>query len=147
MAKRPYSDLPKFKYHPRPFSSGAILESDDVCECCGQSQGYIYDGPVYCIDEVDRVCPWCIADGSAHSKWDAEFIDAYFRDSYGDAPELAQDIVAEVLQQTPGVVGALQSVMWWVHCGEPAEFLRIEDDLVCFRCCNCGENYSYQDLD
>jgi uncharacterized protein CbrC (UPF0167 family) len=147
MAKARFSDVPTFKYHPSPFASGALKDSDHVCECCGVARGYMYEGPVYCVAEVHRICPWCIADGFAHAKWDAEFTDAEFRDSYGEHVEVPREVWEEVLQRTPGVVGALQDVSWWVHCGEPAEFLRVEDERVRFRCRVCGKRRSYRDLD
>src|SRR5262245_12244012 len=118
MAKARFSDVPTFKYHPSPLSSGALKDSDDMCECCGLARGYMYEGPVYCTAEVERVCPWCIADGSAHAKWDAQFTDAEFRDSHGGHVDLPRAVWEEVLHRTPGVVGACQAVVWWVHCGE-----------------------------
>ena len=140
-------EVPNFKYHPNPFSSRALEDSDAVCECCGQARGCVYEGPVYCTVEVNCVCPWCIADGSAHAKWDAEFTDAFFRDSDGERVEIAPEVRQEVLCRTPGVVGACQSITWWVHCGEPAKFLRVEDDRVKFQCSVCNKNHSYRDLD
>src|SRR6266542_1799858 len=39
-------------------------------------RGYVYVGPVYAIEELDEAfCPWCIADGTAAAKFDAEFTD------------------------------------------------------------------------
>jgi hypothetical protein len=51
------------------------------------------------------------------------------------------------MHRTPGVVGALQPVSWWVHCGQPAEFVKVEDDRVRFRCAICGRRRSFRDLD
>ncbi len=147
MSKSAFSELPKFKYHPSPFSSGALMDSEDSCECCGQARGYMYEGPVYCEDEVERVCPWCIADGSAQAKWDAQFTDAVFQDSWGEHVDLAREVWEEVLHRTPGVVGACQPITWWVHCGQPAEFLQVEEERVRFRCAVCGKKRSYRDLD
>ena len=147
MSKASFSDVPSFKYHPNPLSSGAIKDSDESCPCCGQARGYLYEGPVYCSEEVLAVCPWCIADGSAHAKWEAEFTDAVFEDSWGDRVDLPLEIVEEVLCRTPGVVGACQSITWWVHCNEPAEFVKVEDERVRFQCQVCGKKKSYRDLD
>jgi hypothetical protein len=75
-------DLPKFRYHPDPVETGNIKESDNLCASCGNARGYIYTGPVFSIDELDDcICPWCIADGNAHEKFDASFTD---RDGIGD---------------------------------------------------------------
>ena len=147
MVKARFSDLPTFKYHPNPFSSGALIESDGTCECCGLAQGYMYEGPVYCVAEVEMVCPWCIADGSAKIKWNAQFTDAVFQDSYGDHFELSADVVDQVLSRTPGPGGASHPVTWWVHCGEPAEFVRAAEDRVRFRCGVCGKRRAYRVVD
>jgi uncharacterized protein CbrC (UPF0167 family) len=147
MEKAKYTDLPKFKYHPNPFSSGSLIESDGTCECCGLARGYMYEGPICCTAEVEQVCPWCIANDLATDKWGAEFTDGEFYDSHGDYVDLPLEVWKEVFQRTLGVHGALQSVKWWVHCGEPAEFLRVEEDRVRFRCRVCSKRRSYRDLD
>ena len=68
--------LPSFKYHSAPVATGNVVESDIECCCCGKARGYIYIGPVYAIEEYDEcICPWCIANGSAHEKLDASFTD------------------------------------------------------------------------
>lgn len=146
MENAQFSEIPKFRFHPEPFSSRALVDSKAKCECCGKARGYLYEGPVYSTAEVEGICPWCIADGSAASKWDAQFTDGHFRDSYGDHVDLPAELYDEVFRRTPGVVDALQPVHWWVHCEQPAAFLRIEDDLVRFRCVACGKNHSYRDL-
>ena len=107
----------------------------------------MYTGPVYSVHRPDNVCPWCVADGSAADKWGAGFTDFEFRDSHRDAVELPLEIYNEVYHRTLGVVGALQPVTWWIHCGEPAAFLKVEDERVLFRCCKCGKRRSYRDLD
>ena len=90
--------LPTFRYHPDPVCSGSIVESEKKCRCCGQARGYIYSAPVYSPENLDNAfCPWCIADGSAHSKFRATFVDA---EAFADGiPESAID---EITQRTPG---------------------------------------------
>src|SRR4051794_16064897 len=69
--------LPTFKYHPDPIATGSVEPSDTQCDCCGKQRGYIYVGPVFSVEGLyEYICPWCIADGSAHTKFDAEFTDA-----------------------------------------------------------------------
>jgi uncharacterized protein len=147
MEKAKFSDLPKFKYHPSPLGTGALIDSEDTCQCCGLARGYMYEGPVYCTEEIDRVCPWCIADGSASAKWNAQFTDGTFFDGHGDYVDLPQEVADEVFRRTIGVRGALQPVRWLVHCEQPAQFLGIEDDRVKFRCSVCGKTKSYRDFD
>ncbi len=110
--------LPVFLYHPEPIRSGSIIESDAKCKSCRQSRGFIYTGPVYAEDELDdAICPWCIADGSAHEKFAASFVDAEGLPD-GIAPEVAD----EITNRTPGF-SAWQSEQWLACCGEPAAFV------------------------
>lgn len=115
--------LPKFTYHPDPIATGSTVASEDICICCGQARGFIYKGPAYAVEElVDCVCPWCIADGSAHRKFDAEFTDMAGiggHDEWDKVPDTVRD---EVAHRTPGFSG-WQQAMWWTHCGDAAEFL------------------------
>jgi len=113
--------LPQFKYHPDPIRSGSIVPSNKKCDICGQAREFIYDGPVYCEDEPDAVCPWCIADGSAHQKLDAEFVD---RAAIGgdDWESISPTIEEEVAFRTPGFSG-WQEQRWFTHCSDAAEFI------------------------
>jgi uncharacterized protein CbrC (UPF0167 family) len=70
-------ELPKFKYHPDPVATGAIKPSEEVCECCNRARGYVYTSTIYAEDEIQFICPWCIADGSAAQKFDGMFSDDY----------------------------------------------------------------------
>jgi len=111
------AELPVFKYHPDPVRSGSVRESQDKCKACGKARGYIYTGPVYSEDELnDAFCPWCIADGSAHEKFDAEFVDC---EAFpGDVP---QEVMEEIMFRTPGF-NAWQSEQWFTCCGQAMAF-------------------------
>lgn len=115
--------LPNFKYHPDPIASGSISPSDKVCLACEQARGYIYNSSVYAVQELDdAICPFCIADGTAHEKFDAEFADAASVGGYGEWETVANQIVAEVAYRTPGFFG-WQQERWFTHCGDAGEFL------------------------
>jgi uncharacterized protein CbrC (UPF0167 family) len=62
--------FPQFKYHPDPLRTGSIVRSADECEVCEKPRGFLYEGGIYTEEEIEKVCPWCIADGSAHEKWE-----------------------------------------------------------------------------
>ncbi|QZA81949.1 CbrC family protein [Deefgea piscis] len=115
-------NLPLFKYHPDPVSTGSIIKSDAVCECCGQSRGYIYTGPVYAEDEIDYICPWCIADGRAHQELEASFTDEDGIGGGGSWCAVTSEIIEEVAYRTPGFSG-WQQEQWWTHCDDAAQFL------------------------
>jgi len=110
--------LPAFRYHPDPIQSGSIVASPEPCQCCGESRGYIYTGPAYSEESLtDRLCAWCIADGSAHEKFDATFVDT---EAFPDGtPESA---VEEISQRTPGY-SSWQSDHWPLCCGDATAFL------------------------
>ena len=69
-------ELPTFKYNPNAERLGILKKEKTTCPVCGQDRNYVYQGPFYCIDEVEGICPWCIKDGSAAKKYDGEFQDA-----------------------------------------------------------------------
>ena len=108
--------LPHFIYHPDPLATGSVEKSDEACVVCGLARGYIYVGPVYAVEEyIDEVCPWCIADGTAHAQLDAHFTDSL----QGDVPSSIKEIVAF---RTPGY-NSWQAEQWFTHCNAAAAFL------------------------
>ncbi|MEC4016343.1 CbrC family protein [Streptomyces sp. H27-D2] len=109
--------LPVFPYHPDPLATGSVVASSRVCVCCGRSRGYLYTGPVYAVEELrGRLCPWCIADGSAAERYEAHFMG----DPVGDEVQVA--VVLTVAANTPGF-SAWQDPRWFFHCGDGAAFL------------------------
>jgi len=122
--------LPYFPYHPDPVATGSVIAAEVECASCEQRRPYTYVGPVYAVDELDhRLCVWCIADGSAAAKYDAQFTDTNWRVPQ-DVPADVTDIV---LRQTPGFAGWQQET-WMHHCGDAAEFhgLAGADELASF---------------
>jgi len=115
--------LPAFKYHPDPVATGHVVESTTTCVCCREARGYIYTGPVYAVGEYhQRICPWCIADGSAHERLGASFTDEAGIGGYEMWDEVPEDVIEEVAHRTPGFNG-WQQEQWWTHCGDAAEFI------------------------
>ncbi|VEE61322.1 Uncharacterised protein family (UPF0167) [Shewanella putrefaciens] len=110
-------DFPQFTYHPHPLDTGAVIASDATCECCGQARGFICSSGMYCRDNVEAICPWCVADGSAADKFNGHFVDDYPLLDAG----LDLAIVKEVAERTPGYVSWQQEV-WQSHCNDACEF-------------------------
>jgi uncharacterized protein CbrC (UPF0167 family) len=110
--------LPTFKYHPDPIRSGSIEQSTTECQCCGRARGYIYTGPTYAVDDLDNcLCPWCIAGGLAHKKFDAMFVDdSIFPD------DIPSNVLKEVTLRTPGY-SSWQSEVWPTCCNDVTAFL------------------------
>lgn len=115
--------FPTFNYHPDPIATESIIKSDITCVCCGKATGYIYVGPVYCEEDlIESLCPWCIADGSAHEKFEASFTDESGIGGYGEWDPVPNEVIEEVAYRTPGFSG-WQQELWWTHCGDAATFI------------------------
>jgi len=111
--------LPMFRYHPDPLASGSVAAAGKPCAVCRQRRGYLYTGPVYGEgDEIDDICPWCIADGSAHAKLDVTFVD-----DEALADDISAAVQAEITCRTPGFA-SWQSEQWPCCCDDATAFLK-----------------------
>jgi uncharacterized protein len=116
-------ELPVFKYHPDPLATGSIEASENKCLACGLVRGFIYKGQPYAKEElIDAICPWCIADGTAHRKFDADFVDPEGIGDYGSWEPVAEEVIEEVAYRTPSFTG-WQQERWFTHCADAAAFL------------------------
>ena len=70
--------IPSFKYCSQPLQAGLFekVDSPEVCDCCGKGTSVIYSGPFYCVEDINILCPKCIASGKASKKFDGEFVDS-----------------------------------------------------------------------
>ena len=114
-------DLPRFRYHPDPFKTGVFKEGVSViCECCEQATDVYYCGSIYCVADVNYLCPHCIASGAAAAKFDASFIqDA---DPLPPGAADAKSKTEELFKRTPGYF-SWQGEHWLACCGDYCEFL------------------------
>lgn len=110
-------NLPNFKYHPDPIATGAIKTSDAVCDCCELPRGFAYTSNLYSPEEIESLCPWCIADGSAAKKFDGMFCDDYPLHEAG----ISEDVIDEVSHRTPGF-NSWQQEVWMCCCNDACEF-------------------------
>lgn len=108
--------LPVFAYHPDPMATGSIKPSQQVCASCARRRGFVYRGPVYSAEDVEALCPWCIADGSAAERFDATYCDV------SPPPDIPGAVVDAIARRTPGFNG-WQQERWLFHCGDGAMFL------------------------
>ena len=111
--------LPVFRYHPHPISTKAIKRRSTRCACCDKDVEYAYVAPAYSTHDLsEKLCPWCIADGTAHEKFDVTFADEYPLSEAG----LSQSIVDEVTCRTAGFT-SWQQERWLSHCNDACVFL------------------------
>lgn len=110
--RRSRSEIPAFRYHPDPVSTGSIVELPAaVCPVCERSTGWAYAATPYAIGTHRDICPWCIADGSAGRTLAARFVDVHWFD---DDPPAPLDRLDELAMRTPGFVSWQQEV--WQYC-------------------------------
>lgn len=110
--------LPYFKYHPYPLKTGAFENNKTVtCDCCGEKTNIYYTNPFYSIEEIDYLCPWCIANGKAAKKFDGEFQDEASCDNVEK-----KEYIEELCHRTPGYCG-WQQEYWLSHCGDFCAFI------------------------
>jgi uncharacterized protein CbrC (UPF0167 family) len=118
-----------------------------VCECCGKARGVLYSGNTYALVELENLCPWCIADGSVAEKYDTLFFDADFVDEDQNNVIMPPEIHLKVFGKTIGF-STYNPIGWWVHCGEPAEYIkRNEPYEMVFECVKCHKQHIIEDLD
>ena len=110
--------IPTFKYHPDPFGSKVFYKGEPHrCDCCGKETDVWYESPFYALEDVECLCPWCIADGSAAAKFNGEFQDCASIDHVSD-PEK----VKELTERTPSYHG-WQQEYWMAHCDDFCAFM------------------------
>lgn len=110
-------DLPIFKYHPDPLGTGSIAPSDNPCECCGLTRGFLYTCNFYSLGSESAFCPWCIVSGKAATEFDGIFCDDFSLVDSG----LPNTVIEEVTQRTPGF-SSWQSEVWLTCCKDACEF-------------------------
>lgn len=112
--------LPFFRYHPNPLETGAFEQSEEgvICDCCGKVTHIYYEAPFYAVDDIDYLCPACIASGKAAEKFDGSFQDDY---SVDDGVEDAEKL-DELVHRTPGYCG-WQQEYWRAHCVDFCAYL------------------------
>lgn len=113
------ASLPHFKYHPNPLATGAFWESEEpvICSCCQKPTHIAYETPFYSIENIDELCPDCIASGAAAKKFDGEFQDECSVDEVSDEAKLD-----ELIHRTPGYCG-WQQEYWRAHCDDFCAFI------------------------
>lgn len=111
-------ELPFFKYHPNPLKTG-VFETDEtvICDCCGKETDVYYSGPFYSVEDVEYLCPECIATGEASKKFKG-----IFQDDCSCGEVNSEEKIDELIHKTPGYRG-WQQEYWVAHCDDFCAFL------------------------
>lgn len=111
--------MPNFKYCSKPLEAGLFEQVDlpQVCDCCGKGTSVIYSGSFYSIEDVNVLCPECIASGEASKRFNGEFVDYAILSS-----AISDEYKKELCYRTPSYNG-WQQEYWVDHCGDFCEFI------------------------
>ena len=111
-------DLPRFKYHPDPLSTGSFEEGDEkICPCCGNKSKVYYSSFPYCTEDVEYICPTCISNGEAAKKFDAIFVNN--AEWHGEPDKEKDD---ELFRRTPGYL-SWQGEHWLSCCDDYCAYI------------------------
>jgi len=111
--------IPKFKYCPDTIGTNILtVGGSEVCDCCGETVDVYYEGSFYSIEDVNCLCPECIASGMAAKKFDGQFQ----QDIFNDENVTDEEYRDEILHRTPSYI-SWQGSNWPAHCDDYCEFL------------------------
>ncbi|WP_252233814.1 CbrC family protein [Clostridium sp. ZS1] len=111
--------IPKFKYCPDTINTNILtVGGAEVCDCCGETVDIYYEGSLYCIEDVDCLCPECIFNGMAAKKFNGEFQ----QDLFNNENVVNEEYDDEILHRTPSYM-SWQGSNWPAHCDDYCEFL------------------------
>ncbi len=108
------SNLPQFKYNPNVYENGYVEFQKGICQCCGKEVDAYID-VLYTTEDVDCICMFCVADGSAARKYNGDFI----QDADPIDNESAKD---ELFHRTPGYL-SWQGENWVACCNDYCEYI------------------------
>ena len=111
-------DLPRFKYHPDPLSTGSFEEGEEkICPCCGNKSKVYYSSFPYCTEDLEYICPTCISNGEAAKKFDAIFVNN--AEWHGEPDKEKDD---ELFRRTPGYL-SWQGEHWLSCCDDYCAYI------------------------
>jgi len=106
---------PTFPYFDDPIAAGSFKASQAPCACCNNTSGWIYAHMIYSERDNDsRVCPGCIADGSAAAMCGGRFNTLARKVDDEEASD-------QVRKRTPSFA-TWQGLEWPVCCEKPCVF-------------------------
>jgi uncharacterized protein len=118
--------LPVFRFSPNAYDLGFFVAEPVHCSSCEQDRDWRYRGSFYTTANDVRLCPWCVADGSAARRFAGSFSDWLGIDGVPVDPDeprtVDDDAASEVATRTPSYP-SWQQEQWRSHCGMPCAFI------------------------
>jgi uncharacterized protein CbrC (UPF0167 family) len=115
-----------FRFSPNAYELGFFVAEPLVCSCCARAREWRYRGSFYTRVSDVRLCPWCVADGSAARRFDGSFSDWLGIDGVPIEPNepltVDEDAAREITDRTPSYP-SWQQEEWRSHCGLPCAFI------------------------
>lgn len=109
-----------FKYHPNVWEQDVFSKCQDgsmaVCQCCGRETEYFYES-MYTAEDVDCICPECVASGKAAEKFNGDFIQDAETDKVDDPRK-----TEELFKRTPGYL-CWQGEYWFACCNDYCAYI------------------------
>lgn len=124
-------ELPKFRYSPNAYQLDLFENTEGICSVCNEKRQIKYTCSFYSIEKPEYICPWCIANGKAASKYNGDFndycgIEGVSPDPNDPEPALPKELLLEITTKTPSYFSWQQEV-WLTHCNAPCAFLGYAD--------------------
>jgi uncharacterized protein len=105
----------KFKYHPNVWEQNVFSKREDgeleICQCCRKQTEYFVE-TMYCEEDINCICPKCIANGDAAEKFNGDFIQDAEINKVSD-----KNKIDELLKRTPGYF-SWQGEHWLACCND-----------------------------
>lgn len=95
-----------FKYFPNAIKEVFITGDTQVCDCFQEETDVYYEGPFYSEEEIEVLCPKCIASGMAAKKFEGQFIDEACVEEIDDEEKLG-----DLIYKTPSYTSE-QEAYW-----------------------------------
>ncbi len=131
-------ELPHFQYIPNAYELGLFELGQFICEICNTEQNYRYTGPIYMENEKStgtfkvtstehKICPYCIENGKAAEKLNADFKDmdileqSCYNKEYIDE-EKCDAVIKTWLLRSPNFKG-LETELWPICCSNFTSFI------------------------
>ncbi len=109
--------LPKFRYFEDPLKENSFRQGEPhKCQCCEKDTDIWCDYPLDLDNDINCICPECIASGAAAGKFDCGFQEKMV----GKVSD--PEKIREWMERTPPY-WSIQPNLWYTHCDDFCTFV------------------------